>query len=375
MIASQPRPDQEPRCPRASGAQARYDGAMMLIAIAGAAFLLSYLLTRGLARPGSRLYLLDHPNERSLHDRPVPRGGGLAIVIAAAAGAAAIIGLRGAPAGIGWQGMAWVAAGALVVAAVSFADDRRGLHPALRIGVHGLAALALLAGGLGLEALVLPGLAVALPGWLGGLLAVLFTVWLVNLYNFMDGMDGFAGGMAVFGFGAFALLAGLGGHAGLAASSLMVAAAAGGFLALNFPPARIFMGDVGSSFLGYLAAAFALWADRERAFPLWVAVLVFSPFVVDATVTLLHRLVRGERVWQAHKTHFYQRLVQLGWGHRETVIREYALMGACALSALAASRSAAGPQWAILLVWVGIYGMIGLSIRRLELRGRVTGGR
>ena len=167
--------------------------------------------------------------------------------------------------------------------------------------------------------------------------------WIVNLYNFMDGMDGFAGGMTVIGFTTLAALCASRGAAELAAMSLAVAASALGFLLFNFPPARIFMGDLGSSLLGYLCAVAMLSAESSASIPLWISALVFSPFIVDASVTLARRTLAGERPWRAHRDHFYQRLVRLGWGHRKTVVCEYGLMLACAVSAAAALPSAAGP--------------------------------
>jgi UDP-N-acetylmuramyl pentapeptide phosphotransferase/UDP-N-acetylglucosamine-1-phosphate transferase len=182
----------------------------------------------------------------------------------------------------------------------------------------------------------------------------------------MDGMDGFAGGMAVIGFSTLAWL----GRAdpGFATLCLIVAAASAGFLFHNFPPAKIFLGDTGSTTLGFLAAACSLWGSRVGLFPFWVALLVFSPFIVDATVTLLRRLLRGERIWEAHRTHYYQRLVLLGWGHRRTVLVEYALMLACAGSALLAVRLPPTGQAMMALGWVFIYSLLMRGVGWLERR-------
>jgi len=115
------------------------------------------------------------------------------------------------------------------------------------------------------------------------------------------------------------------------------------------------MGDTGSSLLGLLAGGLSIWGAREGVFPFWVAPLVFSPFIVDSTVTLLRRLGRGERVWQAHKSHYYQRLVQSGWGHKKTVLYEYVLMLACGLSALLAQQLNYQGQVALILFWCLVY--------------------
>jgi UDP-N-acetylmuramyl pentapeptide phosphotransferase/UDP-N-acetylglucosamine-1-phosphate transferase len=213
----------------------------------------------------------------------------------------------------------------------------------------------------------------ALVGTRSPLLAavlVLATMWMTNLYNFMDGADGLAGGMAVFGFGAYALAAAGGGSTALALGAASVAAAAAAFLAFNYPPARIFMGDVGSVPLGFLAAALGIAGWQRGVWPSWFPVLVFSPFIVDATVTLAQRAARGERVWQAHRSHYYQRLVQLGWGHARTARAEYALMAACALGALAALHAPATVQAALLAAAALGYAALAAAVDRAWARRR-----
>jgi UDP-N-acetylmuramyl pentapeptide phosphotransferase/UDP-N-acetylglucosamine-1-phosphate transferase len=113
-----------------------------------------------------------------------------------------------------------------------------------------------------------------------------------------------------------------------------------------------------------------LWADRDGIFPLWIGVLVFSPFIVDASVTLIRRLMRHEKIWQAHKTHYYQRLVQLGWGHRKTVLAEYALMAASALTALLVLKLAPHSQWVVLAAWLLTYIVLATGIEMLAGRSR-----
>ncbi|MDQ7010674.1 MAG: glycosyltransferase family 4 protein [Mariprofundaceae bacterium] len=276
------------------------------------------MLSLWLASENSPLRILDSPNARSLHEHPTPRTGGVAIIVSAIAGWGVLVWYSGWPAE-----MRWVAFAALLTAAVSFTDDVRELSAGIRLAVHALAAAILIAG-----EMVLPW------GWFGTIITFLAIIWALNLYNFMDGMDGFAGGMAVFGFGFLGLAGSQSGNGAFAWYSWMVAASALGFLLLNFPPARIFMGDAGSATLGLLAAGFSLWGIHAGLFSLWLPLLVFSPFVVDATVTLLRRALRGDRVWQAHRTHYYQRLVRAGWGHRKTVLAEYALMLAAGGSAI-----------------------------------------
>ncbi|BBP05734.1 glycosyl transferase [Sulfuriferula plumbiphila] len=248
---------------------------------------------------------LDHPNQRSLHTTPIPRTGGLGVVAGVAAGWAAADGTL--PVAL-WGGAA-------LLAVLSFADDRYGLPTSVRFLAHIVAAVWLVAA-----------LGTGWNPWLWPL-AVAAIVWMTNLYNFMDGSDGLAGGMALFGFGFFAIAAATHGQSELALATLTVAAAALGFLAFNLPPARVFMGDTGSISLGFLAAGLGMLGAVHDAWPAWFPVLVFLPFIADATATLLRRGWRGEKVWHAHKEHYYQRLIRMGWSHRQTALAEYAVMG------------------------------------------------
>lgn len=258
----------------------------------------------------------------------------------------------------------WMSGGILVLGFLGAWDDLRDLSPALRLPVQGLVALSLVPAGLSLESLRFSLFEWPLPPPVGALLAVFFLLWMINLYNFMDGMDGLAGGMAVIGFSTLAGLGFLAGDVAFSLLALLVAAASAGFLIFNFPPARIFMGDAGAPVLGFLAGSLILWGDRTALFPFWIGLLVFAPFVVDATYTLIRRLLRGEAVWRAHRSHLYQKLVLSGWSHRRTVLRAYLLMLAGALSALVALESP--PAWQSLLMsgWVLIYLLLIVMIER-----------
>ena len=277
---------------------------------------------------------LDRPNERSLHAAPVPRIGGLGVI----AGTLLAFLLPHAEPVLGLL----VAA----LAVVSFVDDRSHLPIGFRFAAHAAAAVAFVA--------------IALPDapviWQAA--AALAVAWMTNLYNFMDGSDGLAGGMALFGFAAYGLAGWLAGDGILAALAASVAAAAAAFLAFNFPPARVFMGDAGAIPLGFLAAALGLLGWREAYWPIWFPVLVFSPFILDASVTLARRALRGERFWEAHKTHYYQRLVQLGWGHRNTALAEYSLMAACGAVALWALGRPPADQWLVVGVVAALYAVL-----------------
>ncbi|HEY0321733.1 MAG TPA: glycosyltransferase family 4 protein [Pyrinomonadaceae bacterium] len=345
------------------------------LVIAGLVFGLSVWMTGRLSSASSRVRLLDHPNERSLHDRPVPRTGGLAILCGIALGLALEVSLSLLGRGFNLletRTSVWVIAMILLLALVSLWNDRVDLTPGLRFVVHGLAAAGIVLGaGQSIDSISIPFMG-ARPL---GLAAIPFTIiclmWMTNLYNFMDGMDGFAGGMTVLGFG-FLCVLGLGsGQTFISLMSLLSVAVAAGFLLYNWPPARIFMGDVGSILLGFLAGTLSIIGIHEGRFDVWVPVLIFSPFIVDATVTLFRRLLRGEKVWRAHREHYYQRMVLSGWTHRKTVLVEYCLMIACGLSAILYTRAQQSVRLTLIIVWAVIYGALALGVRAFERSGKV----
>ncbi|MEQ1661159.1 MAG: glycosyltransferase family 4 protein [Thiobacillus sp.] len=293
-----------------------------------AAFLVCWLTLAWLLRR-SHVLPMDHPNTRSLHITPTPRVGGLGIM--AGIGVASL-----------WEGDANllpVGLGAFALAGVSLLDDVRGLPVAVRFLAHVVVAVGCL-------------LALGLTGW-PLLVATLAVVWMTNLYNFMDGSDGLAGGMATSGFGALALAAWLGNAPELAAFCASIAAAALAFLRFNFPPARLFMGDAGSIPLGFLAATLGILGAQQQVWPWLFPLLVFSPFIVDASMTLVRRSLRGEKIWQAHRSHYYQRVVLLGASHRQLALGAYGLMLVCAVLALWIWRS---PQHTLAVL--GLFGVL-----------------
>ena len=214
-----------------------------------------------------------------------------------------------------------------------------------------LIAAAILVGGSGL---------LAGQGFAVALVVLLLTVWMTNLYNFMDGSDGLAGGMALFGFGMYGIAALIAHGDALAMLNFTVSAAALGFLYNNFPPAKVFMGDAGSIPLGFLAAAMGLWGWQLGYWAIWFPVLVFSPFIVDASVTLATSTLRGARSTEAHREHYYQRLIRMGWGHRKVALVEYILMLAAGVSALACLQR--DWPWFLLMSWCGIYALLMLMV-------------
>jgi UDP-N-acetylmuramyl pentapeptide phosphotransferase/UDP-N-acetylglucosamine-1-phosphate transferase len=304
-----------------------------LIALLMCWLTLAWLLRRSHTLP------MDHPNARSLHVTPTPRVGGLGIM-----------------AGIGVVSLWWgdanllpVVLGTFALAGVSLLDDVRGLPVALRFLAHFVAAAGCL-------------LALGLTGW-PLLAATLAVVWMTNLYNFMDGSDGLAGGMATSGFGALALAAWLGNAPELAAFCASIAAAALAFLRFNFPPARLFMGDAGSIPLGFLAATLGVLGAQQGVWPWLFPVLVFSPFIADASTTLARRALRGEKIWQAHRSHYYQRVVLLGASHRQLALVAYALMLASAVLAFALLRFPRHADWLLAALAAG-YLLVFLMIDR-----------
>ncbi|RAR60626.1 UDP-N-acetylmuramyl pentapeptide phosphotransferase/UDP-N-acetylglucosamine-1-phosphate transferase [Paraburkholderia unamae] len=320
-------------------------GIALVVALAAGvacAVILGTLLKSGLA---VRL-AIDIPNHRSLHAHPIPRVGGWGIV------PVAVVALLLLTPHL-WM----VAAAAAFLALVSQIDDRRGLPARVRFVAHIAAVSFVLA--------LVPGDS---SWWLLAGLGFLM-LWFVNLYNFMDGADGLAGGMAVFGFGGYAIAALVSPvpAVGLACTSAAIAGAAGGFLFFNFHPARIFLGDAGSISLGFLAAAIGYWGWQANIWPIWFPAIVFAPFIGDASVTLIRRLLRGEKFWQAHREHYYQRMVQSDFGHIGTALVWYVLMAAGAGIAVTILGRSAVVQFSVIGMWVLALLSVGICI---DLRWR-----
>lgn len=308
-------------------------------------FVVAWAVTRILGTSAWARWLADVPNHRSLHEVPTPRVGGIGI-------------LAGAVPLIAWHASAALApalACALCLAVLSFIDDMRSLPMEVRLPAHFVAALVAVLG------VAQPG--ADSTGWVWALAAVLAIVWATNLFNFMDGADGLAGGMALIGFGALALGA-RDADPALALSAAALASGAAGFLVLNFPPARVFMGDAGSIPLGFLAAALGFDGIARDIWPAWFPLIVFSPFIVDATLTLARRALRREAIWRAHRSHYYQRLVLSGWSHRRLALAAYAVMIAAGASALAALRAGPAGRYAIIAAWVAMYAAVFFAIDR-----------
>jgi UDP-N-acetylmuramyl pentapeptide phosphotransferase/UDP-N-acetylglucosamine-1-phosphate transferase len=320
----------------------------------------------GILRRYAHALPADIPNARSLHAQPVPRAGGLAIW--AGFLPIALILPPPFPGGLGGWMPAWAA-----LFAVSALDDRRGTGVGVRLGVHALAAVWT---ALWLAAAAVHSTSAAFHPEAGAtyVLAVtgfaLVLGWSANLFNFMDGNDGLAAAMGIIGFAAYGLAAlhgAPGGFAGAAADAasesrrsqqaapafFALAAAIVPFLAVNRPRASMFLGDAGAVPLGYLAAAFGIGGIVAGFWPAWFPLLVFLPFVADATATLLRRVLGGERIREAHREHYYQRLHRLGAGHGGTLAAYAVTMTVTAATALLCLEVApAAGSWALALCCV-----------------------
>lgn len=280
----------------------------------GIPMLLAAVLTGFVAWVAKRLRVLDVPNARSSHSIPTPRGGGLAIVLIALGAMAAWGAVGGNPP----VGLLWIGGSGVLVALVGLVDDGVGLPWWFRLIVQ------MAASALGIAALLVGGgVAAGAPHWIqvtaiGGLF--IGGVWATNLFNFMDGIDGLAAAEAVFiGLSATTIVLVAGCPASTAAPVTVLAGAAAGFLVLNLPPARIFMGDVGSCFLGISLFYLLVLVSAEFEVSISVWVILWGGFLCDATVTLLRRVFSGKRWQDAHRTHAYQRLARKWRSHGKVV--------------------------------------------------------
>ncbi|MGH8579195.1 MAG: MraY family glycosyltransferase [Gammaproteobacteria bacterium] len=279
------------------------------------AFIAAVVITSLVRRHTLRHFVIDIPNERSSHSAPMPRGGGLAICVVFLA-AITIMGVSG------WLPLRSVmafATGGLLVSVIGWIDDHHSISAGWRAIVQVIAAISALwcLGGL---AEIDVGIATLHLGWLGSVVGVITIVWLINLYNFMDGIDGLAGIQSVATASMGAMLFAMKGYWALSAVCALLAAACAGFLVWNWCPAKIFMGDVGSYFLGYTFAVLAFLGESTAGLPALVWCILLGIFVWDATFTLLRRVFAGEAWYRPHRTHAYQRLVQLGFNHRQVAV-------------------------------------------------------
>ncbi len=325
----------------------------LLPAVAG----VSLFMTGALRRYALVRSLIDIPNARSSHSEPTPRGGGVAIVASFLLALLLLAGLGL----IAWP-LAWALLGAGAgVAVLGFLDDHGHIAARWRLLGHFAAAIWALFWLGGLPSVVMFGYTVDL-GWFGHALAAVYLVWMLNLYNFMDGIDGIASVEAICVCFGGALAYGLLGFAGSTQTSefivpLLLVAAVAGFLFWNFPPARIFMGDAGSGFLGITLGLLSLQAAWVAPQLLWSWLILLGVFIVDATFTLLRRLLRGDKVYEAHRSHAYQYASRRLGRHLPVTLAVAALNLLWLLPI------------ALWVGWSGLDGLVGLAIAYAPLIG------
>jgi Fuc2NAc and GlcNAc transferase len=277
--------------------------------------LVSVALTIAVRQHAVRKGVLDRPNARSSHNTPTPRGGGIAILGAALLGIAIGVAFRV----IEPRHALTLGVGMLTLGVIGWLDDTRGVRPRMRLFAHTCAAVwtLFMLGGLSEIRIGSASLALGAAGYVMGAIGI---VWSINLFNFMDGIDGLAGSQAVLIFGSAALLSLSRGEHSLGVIAAILAAASAGFLVWNWPPAKIFLGDVGSGAVGYLVAAMAIASENIGSIPLLAFAIIGGVFIADASVTLIRRLLRGRRAMEAHRDHAYQRLARTWGSHRSVAL-------------------------------------------------------
>lgn len=335
---------------------------MIALGVFLAAFALSYFGTAGLLRIRTTKGFIDVPNERSSHEAPKPRTGGVAIVLSFYAVLAILF--VAVPATRSFLPFA-LGSGMLFLTGV--VDDWRGLGVRLRFAMQLATVLTVAAFGLVLDHVYIPAVGVVHFGWFAVPLTCLFVMGSINFYNFVDGIDGLAAGSAFFTSGFLALISMLLGHDYLALVFLVAAGSTVGFLQFNFPPSRLFMGDSGSTFLGFFFAYAAITGNRlTPELPVFIPILILSSLYLDAGLTLFSRLIKKENIFKAHHTHYYQRLLSLGLNHKQVTLLEYGLVILLGISAVVYFK--AGEYFPVFLsaCWLMLFTLLILKIRGLE---------
>jgi Fuc2NAc and GlcNAc transferase len=307
---------------------------------------------------------IDFPNERSSHEIPTPRMGGVPMAVVALLTMGAWVILSGVDL-LSSRGLFQAFLFCIGMLLLGFLDDLYGLSPLVRILVQ-FACATLCLWAVGDPAPKITFFGSLIPGSLVHLAGLFWAVWMVNLYNFMDGIDGLAGGEAAVASSFFFLLFARFSEPGWAMANLFVAAASMGFLVHNWPPARVFMGDAGSGFLGAFYGLQAVLAPLNTPIPLLVLLLPFANFILDTTFTLFRRLVRREKWYLAHRSHVYQRMTGLGMSHRKVTLLELsAQVLSCTVAAMTLTLS---PRWSAVLVFTLLGGLMftGLWVSRME---------
>ena len=324
--------------------------AMLWISLVG--FFISLVTVYLVLRFSANLGLTDFPNSRSSHQEPTPSGGGLGILLSLCVS----LTLYSATGHWGKDNWALIGlvAGILIIGVVGFIDDLNTLPTLVRLASYSVAAIIVVATMGPLRSFDLP----FLESWRLGPLAVpISLIWIIgmtNIYNFMDGIDGLAAGEGALAGGFLAYIGSIAGNTQVSAIGLFVAVASLGFLVFNFPPAKIFMGGVGSTTLGFTFAAIALTGSHSSANPVPFVLVVFllGNFLFDAVFTLLKRIAKREQWYRAHNEHFYQQALQLGYSHKQVTLSEYAIELLLGGSAILYFYGKEGVQFAVLLLWL-----------------------
>ena len=301
------------------------------LAFAAGLFVLAVLLTRLMLY---RVRIMDLPNERSSHRSPTPKSGGISIVCTFLVGGAVIF-YVGEMTRIREDYFIGFVFSAILIAGIALYDDIKDKPFVIKLTTQLVAVFLVLAFGIVVDQITLPYVGIVEFGWWGYPISFLWIIGLTNAYNFMDGLDGLAAGVAVIASAFFCAITFSQGSNFVYITCYALLAGALGFLVYNFPPARIFMGDVGSTFLGFAFAVLAIIAaryDRSHTSFLVMPLLLFN-LIYDTFFTFMRRLLRGERVLFAHRTHLYQLFNRLGYSHRAVSLFHY---GVCVLQGIAA---------------------------------------
>lgn len=330
----------------------------------GCAFLVSLVLTMFLKRIAGATGLLDVPNDRSSHTIPTPRGGGVAIVISSLAAMALLAKGDAIPLNL----FVALSGGGVAVAMIGFLDDRSGVPAWVRLLVHFVAAAWAVVWVGRVDALSVGGEIIHL-GALGYALSTIVIVWFLNIFNFMDGIDGIAASEAIFICGGVLLLSRyLDGASAISAVASVVAAASAGFLIWNWPPAKIFMGDVGSGYLGYVIAVVGLSGASHSPSGPWLPLVLAGTFVADSTVTLVRRFFRGEAIALAHRSHAYQRAAKRIGHAKVTATVAVVNLGWLLPCAAATARRPADAWWiSVVAIFPLVVTAVGLGAGRREV--------
>lgn len=336
------------------------------------AFCLSYLLTGVILRFSLKRRLLDIPNDRSSHSIPKPRLGGAAITISFYVTCATLL-----VAGFRPLAGAWVLAGALgggvVIALSGLLDDLRGIDARLKLVVQFCAAGVAVASGIVLREFSIPLIGSIKLGAAAVPATLIWIVAIINFYNFIDGIDGLAAGIGLIASAFLYAIAGMTAAAPLQSLYAALAGSSFGFLRFNFPPARIFMGDMGSTFIGYVFAVLSVVAQGAGV-PAFITLLLLAGAVGDVVLTLVRRALKRERLLSPHRTHYYQRLTSLGLSHKQVTLLEYLVAVLLGVSAILAFHQAWTFVTFLSVIWIGFFMWALAKIRSMEKGGGILWG-